>query len=383
MIQEYLFMNDHHRISVEGYIPDGIKKEIYDVENSNCWIVTFILDGDNESCAKSLSEVNDYILSHFNPTVLTNESASYFNKKLFPLINEFERKLRKLLYLKSALYQGEMKVDNIQDLETKDLGEIFTLLFTDADFVKKAKGKINEKTWQFTKREIISALQSLTEDTVWDALIGSKAVDALADNFIAVKEYRNDVMHAHNINTATYRAAKRLFAQLNEQIGNEISSIIQTVEERPEAATESDFNSQLSAALQTQNASTSLQDAMNTIIDLTDVRSDSMAVALKQIEEYVASIRYPDIESSLKPLIELSNNSEWLQLQQDIRDSMTNVISPKLRELQSQIRETVALTSEAKKEWELLHELKTPSLSATITEFGETPELLEYLEADK
>src|SRR5699024_1286000 len=112
---------------------------------------------------------------------------------LFPDINEFERKLRKLLYLKSAIYHGDKKIDNIRNLETKELGVIFELLFTDADFVKNARSKVNEKTWQFTKREIVAALQSIAEDTLWNDLLGNEAVVSLSDNFLTVKNYRNDV----------------------------------------------------------------------------------------------------------------------------------------------------------------------------------------------
>ena len=85
---------------------------------------------------------------------------------------------------------------------------IFELLFTDAEFVKSVRTKVNEKTWQFTKKEIITVLQSISEDTVWNNLLGTDAVTSLSENFLAVKNYRNDVMHAHNIDTETYREEK-------------------------------------------------------------------------------------------------------------------------------------------------------------------------------
>ena len=87
-------------------------------------------------------EIVPCIVENFAPTVLINESLAYFNRKLFPYINEFERKLRKFLYLKSAIYTGEKRIENIRDLESKDLGEIFVLLFTDAEFVKASKTKV-------------------------------------------------------------------------------------------------------------------------------------------------------------------------------------------------------------------------------------------------
>lgn len=68
-----------------------------------------------------------------------NESAAYFNKSLYPYFNEFERKLRKLLYLKSALQHDATASQNIKELESKDLGTIFELLFTDTQFIKDVK----------------------------------------------------------------------------------------------------------------------------------------------------------------------------------------------------------------------------------------------------
>lgn len=179
MIQEYLFIDDTHRDAVEKYAPAKVSVDIYDIENSTCWIVTYSLSGENEDGAKTLSQVNDYVMGHFNATVLTNESSAYYNRKLYPYINEFERKLRKLLYLKSAIYHGDKKIDNIRDLEAKDLGTIFELLFTDAEFIKAAKSKVNERTWQFTKKEIIAALQGVNEDTVWNNLLGRESVTLL------------------------------------------------------------------------------------------------------------------------------------------------------------------------------------------------------------
>ena len=110
MIQEYLFMDATHRGAVEEYSPDKVNVDFFDIENSTCWIAQYTMGGENEDSAKALSLINDYIVEHFNPTILTNESSAYYNKKLFPDINEFERKLRKLLYLKSAIYHGDKKL---------------------------------------------------------------------------------------------------------------------------------------------------------------------------------------------------------------------------------------------------------------------------------
>ena len=58
MIQEYLFVGDEHKAEVEKYTYKTVKMEIYDIENSDCWIATFSVDGENEKSANALSTVH-------------------------------------------------------------------------------------------------------------------------------------------------------------------------------------------------------------------------------------------------------------------------------------------------------------------------------------
>ena len=250
MIQEYLFIGGEERAEIEEYRPKKVAVEIYEIENSECWIATYSVSGEKEESANLLSKVNKHIISKYHPTVLTNGCAAYYNKMLFPYINEFERKLRKLLYLKSALNKNDIATENIKNLESKDLGEIFTLLFTDDLFVKKVKTAINTKTWQFTRQEILSEIEKLTENTTWDHLIGTASVPALREQFLTVKDYRNDVMHAHDVETKIFRDAKKLYEQINKQLDSEIRKIIDIAEKNPEETKNSDYNSDLSSALE-------------------------------------------------------------------------------------------------------------------------------------
>lgn len=250
MIQEYLFIGGEKRTEIEEYRPEKVAVEIYEVENSECWIATYSVPGEKEESANLLSKVNKHIISKYHPTVLTNGCAAYYNKMLFPHINEFERKLRKLLYLKSALNKNDIAAENIKNLESKDLGEIFNLLFTDDQFVKNVKTAINTKTWQFTRQEILSVIEKLTENTTWDHLIGTTSVPALREQFLTVKDYRNDVMHAHDIEAKAFRDAKKLFEQVNKQLDSEIGKIIDIAEKNPEETKNSDYNSDLSSVLE-------------------------------------------------------------------------------------------------------------------------------------
>lgn len=282
MIQEYLFLDDTYRKDIEEYVPDKIKRCINDIENSSCWIVTYSVSGKNEDNAKALSAINDYVVNRFHPTVLTNESSAYFNNRLYPYINDFERKLRKLLYLKCALYNGEKKIDNIRDLESKDLGEIFELLFSDSEFVENVRKTVNRKSWLFTKQEIITNLQNIAEDTIWSNLIGAESVVLLSSNFTTVKGYRNDVMHAHNINFKIYHEAKELFETINEQLDIEIGQIIQNIQYQSSEAVDSEYNNALSNALRAQEKSYKSYVTLRSITQtLPKIYDDSQLQALR------------------------------------------------------------------------------------------------------
>lgn len=150
--------------------------------------------------------------------MLSNGCSAYYNKALYPHFNEFERKLRKLLYLKSALSRDAKDSVLIKNLESKDFGEIFTLLFSDAQFVKDTRNLLNKKTWQFTKDEIIVAIQKIIESTVWDNLIGKDTVPLLRSDFVRVKTYRNDIMHAHSMEASEFVDATRLIKAINKQL---------------------------------------------------------------------------------------------------------------------------------------------------------------------
>lgn len=254
MKQEYLFVEDTHKAEVESYKPENVRCSIQNIEDSSCWIAVYEASGENLQSAKTLSKTNGYITSKFNPTILTNESAAYFNKSLYPYFNEFERKLRKLLYLKSALQHDATDSQVIKELESKDLGTIFELLFTDAQFIKDVKKNINEKSWQFTRDELINTINNLSENTVWDSLIGHETISILRSDFIRVKNYRNDVMHAHNMDAASYASALGIIKKINDQLDDELNKLVKSPEP-PTESSEKSFNTALSQALEEYQSS--------------------------------------------------------------------------------------------------------------------------------
>lgn len=286
MIQEYLFTTNEYKAEIENFaVPAKIQKEINVVENSSCWTLCLNIDSESEEAAKLLAPLNTQISEKYKPTILSNECSAYFNKSLFPIVNEFERKLRKLLYLASALQGDEDSHKVIIDLESKDLGEIFVILFSDSNFVKCVREKINQKTWQFTRDELLTIIEKLDENTLWDTLLGCDSVETLRKQFGEMRIYRNDVMHAHNINLEQYQSAKRLFQKVNKELDVTIGKLIGAKEEN-EPVTPDNFNSALGSAL----------SSMQSEVDISN---------LSAIDEYTFK---PEFKEAIANLVNFKSN---------------------------------------------------------------------------
>lgn len=354
MIQEYLFTSNEHRQAVEQYAPESCEKDIYDIDNSDCWIVTYSKEGTNESSAKILSSVHSYIVNNFLPTVLSNECTAYYNKALYPHFNEFERKLRKLLYLKSALSRDAKGSALIKDLESKDFGEIFTLLFSDAQFVQGTKALVNNKTWQFTKDEILAAIEAISENTVWDNLIGKDAVPLLRSDFVKVKSFRNDIMHAHSMETAKYNEAAKLIKEINKQLDAEIGNIIGT-KETVQGDSAQDFNAALGDAIRNMDEAQSIKNWQEQLIALQSsiptIKSENLTAALtaytkiidspgfKAAQQLVSSPQWDSIQRSLKGIskIQTDISPELIELQK-VASPIHQAVPPELLALQQSLQ---------------------------------------------
>lgn len=192
--------------------------------------------------------------------VVSNEASEYFNKRLFPLVNEFERKLRKLLYL--ATIDNPDYKNKIQMLEEKDLGTIFGILFVDNDLMKTIQKWINENKQLVSKNEIINYLNGLKENDLWSKLFKKNNDDVLKNNYILVKNFRNDVMHAHNINYETYNEATKLFTSICKQLDDEIKKCVVVSSDKKQ------FNITLSEKLEKDKYQNNMDFDFNDLVDL-------------------------------------------------------------------------------------------------------------------
>ena len=320
MIQEYLFtddikINDEKELSLCGFVP-----EIEPIKNSDCKIVKYISVGNSVEDAKSLSSVNETIMDKYKPTVLTNESSAYFNKRLYPLFNEFERKLRKLLYLKSALYKNKDDVKAIDNLEIMEFGSLFNFLFIDSGFVSKIKTYVNSK--KFSLENLINFASELTDEPLWEKLFSNGAVPDLAGEYDTVRKHRNDVMHAHNISYEQYDEASKLIQKINNELDSEIGKTI-GLKESNQTAPNVDYNKVINETI-----------VSNKIVDYLNSIQGAYENYRAQIDESMPSISQESIEQ-INESIKYFNSPEGMAM----RKFANSPVAIRLAEYQRELKE--------------------------------------------
>lgn len=225
---EYLVKGEEQLKFATELTFEDVDKELRDIPNKDIKILSLSIKGENEVSAKTLSKYHDEILVKLPLTILSNESSQYFVKALFPAVNDFEYKLRKMLFLESSLSLTNAKdLTFIEKLEEQTLNAIFEFLFTDENFNENVRKKIGDKETgskprRFSKRQYAEMIATVEEKTIWNQLIG-KRVPVLNDKYLELQYARNDVAHAHNINSDIFNKHRNLFRIANQQLDSEIN----------------------------------------------------------------------------------------------------------------------------------------------------------------
>ena len=226
MIQEYLLQDENIKKDISDYKPEKASINLYQVEKGKCWYAQISVNGSNEQAARDLSDIDEYVRDHFAVTLLRSECSAYFTNKLYPLLSSFERTLRKLLYIFSAINNDDESAKNIKVLEKKTIGQIFTMLFIDDAFVSSIKDSIKGANRDiFSKDDILKLISSVDEKTVWDSLMGDDIVPTLRKNFQEVRFIRNNVMHAHNINWNEYENSRKLLRKIIKEMDTALDDV--------------------------------------------------------------------------------------------------------------------------------------------------------------
>ena len=146
------------------------------------------------------------------------------------------------------------------------MGEVFELLFADRHFTENVRKEVNNRSWVFTKKEILNCLEEIQEDTLWERLFSKDSESDLHNNFYQVKKYRNDIMHAHEMDTKSFRFAQKLIENINKELDKEIGKLLDKNNIPQNNISEHNFNKMISdVAKEAENAK---QIARDSILDL-------------------------------------------------------------------------------------------------------------------
>lgn len=128
------------------------------------------------------------------------------------------------------------------------------------------------------------AIDALQESTAWHILVGDTVLSIIKENFDLLKEYRNDVMHAHNINWEKYKKAKKLYSDANKAIEDQLDLLLQYPDTMPLS----------------EKTASSLYDKLMVIHDNAEAISKGMATFL----ELFAKMADPTVPKELNPNVE-------------------------------------------------------------------------------
>ncbi|MBR3813482.1 MAG: hypothetical protein IKK38_06360 [Spirochaetaceae bacterium] len=219
---QYLCSNENDIATIKEKYQSDVT--ITQLNGTSTSIIEFNKNEDGEDAAKSLSDIDTYMKNAgFHLQLIENDSSAFFNNELYPLFNVFERDLRKVLYLAKAIgSNNNCNYKDIDTLEKKTFFEIYEILFIDNHFVSKCKSKFNSLGNSFSKEQFqktFSFVMDYEEDINWSKLpLLDESAFTIKTNFKKLKDFRNDIMHAHNICFEKYCEAKDQIQKANKEL---------------------------------------------------------------------------------------------------------------------------------------------------------------------
>ena len=219
---EFLYKDDTYKSVI-----DGINESLNLEENEIIYvpsvqvglnIFSFSKDGDNETTAKKLDEIKTIICKSLDCNklfVMTDGVSNYFCQRLYPLMADFERGLRKVLYIASIKSKNENAIDVCRQIEEKEFAQIYQILFSDSRYLTEARQIVNSKTPELSKHDILKQLSTISESTLWNKLFNDQYC-YIPENFLAIKNGRNKVMHSRDISFEDYSAIKNHLDKSNK-----------------------------------------------------------------------------------------------------------------------------------------------------------------------
>lgn len=209
MILEFLYTDESYKEKIKD-IKIGDSVTLSHTNKSGLFIFTYEVKGENSDGAKFLSNIKiqvENVIEKEKYFLLVDGASEYYNRQLYPLYNQFEIELRQVIAL-SAVRDGKEKTKQLaRKLERYDFGKIYEALFTSQEFWENFKNIKRDKP--LSKKDLINRINAFEEKVLWDEMFTSD-FSFLPDNFDKIREFRNDIMHAHNISFEKFKESKNL-----------------------------------------------------------------------------------------------------------------------------------------------------------------------------
>lgn len=313
---EFVIEGDKYQELIKDIVPIEKEKikffsESKKIAGVNNHLVSVQAVGTVMTSAKLLSQIAEQIKSKLIDNkvkfyMLVDEPSAAFVQKLYPLVCEFETKLRKFVYITlfdlddtasqlalnkfKAVSNKEFKarttIPNNNFLEKLTLGELFYFLFDNNEFITEAKSKTTSITNDIdrtaTKAELIAIIDAIEEKTVWKMLFSKNFSDfSLPEVHRDIFSLRNDVMHFHNVTYETYRKALILFKKINTELDVQLDKgiVLENKSENVELISLQYFNAIL----------TGLRESINVIRSNFDAEK---FLAIRELVKSMQSIKY-------------------------------------------------------------------------------------------
>ena len=236
--------------------------------------------------------------------IIEDQASTYYEKRLFGMLAEFERKLRAVLYLAVSAETGELENDETKGIAEMEFGPLFTRLFVDTSFGKRVKDELGKLGRLPEKAELTAIVQSVDEDSVWTRYFKNEDMPTIRKHHYEIKDYRNAVMHAHQMSKEEFNSAKNLLTKANNELDLYISEML-----NGELLQYADITSSLQGILvpQMKSISESLRGLSEILKDYEFSKVTLPESVLDQVRQFqMSQVQLQDIIGSLQPVVDLS-----------------------------------------------------------------------------
>lgn len=258
--------------------------------NGEYFVKIYVLEKENLQTAKVLNNINNELkrsILHKDYYIIQtyDESSKYLCDKTYPKLNEFERKIRRLIYLilikafgklwvqetindelKNKLKSKVHSTDTIieQALQEMDINDLENFLFKPRYWFDIENVISNElsikKIKELEKDEILKRLEKIQKCKLWDKYFSDIQITDLEEKIEDIRTLRNKVAHFKEITLDAYADGQKL-----------LKSIIKDIDVAIEKASLTNYDLSMS------------KDILESFVDMTKRIMESINTTLKPL----------------------------------------------------------------------------------------------------